>query len=78
MESWIYLSSDMYVKPIDGGRDVYVIALNRERTGYECQIRSADGGVELIGTGGTPRRAAQLIVGWTPQSRKAHLQRSTA
>lgn len=77
MESWIYLSGDMYVKPIDGGRDLYVVAPNAEKTGYECQIRAADGGVELIGTGGTPRQAAQLIVGWRPKSSKAHLQRST-
>lgn len=73
METWIFLGGDVYVKPIDG-RDIYVVQPGRGGADYVCRLISNNGGKRLIGRGGTPRQAAQLIVGWRPQPDKAHLR----
>lgn len=73
MNGWIFLGGDTYVKPIDW-EELFTVSLSPDKQSYECRIRNIDGSSRLIGTGSTPRRAAQLTLEWKPEPRKAHLK----
>ena len=62
MLGWIAVGGDssVWVKPVDW-EEVYVVQLNLQSMVFECWHKSVGGVSRLIGTGDTPRRAAELV-----------------
>jgi hypothetical protein len=68
MEGWVSVGVDTYIKPVDNRR-ICVVTPRADLTAYDCTMHEVGSKPRLIGRGGTPRAAAQLIHGWVEKYR---------